>query len=443
MVRRIVAILFIYGCTSVAWAILGATIFARTYDADSSLRSRVASSWGTAQKQSAPVAFVEREVRRDGAATPAGAAVPAPASGGATQPVMPPVARQVVREIEREELPVERSRVAVDLDLDQRQKGLLWYSTYGVRFAGRYLFRNTTDEDRVTLALRFPSREAIYDDLTFTVDGVAVPTITRGEEMLATVPLAPGATAELGVGYRSQGMTEWRYDFGGEVARVRDFEMRMTTDFDAIDFPANTLSPTAKRATDDGWELTWRYSNLLSGYQLGMTLPERLQPGPLAGRISFFAPVSLLFFFLLLFLITTVRGIELHPMNYFFLAGAFFAFHLLLAYLVDHMDIHLAFAIAAVVSVALVVSYLRIVVGPRFAFREAALAQIVYLVLFSYAFFFQGFTGLAITIGAVLTLFVTMQMTARVRWAERFAAAPGTPPVPPPAPPAAPGLRPA
>ena len=41
--------------------------------------------------------------------------------------------------------------------------------------------------------------------------------------------------------------------------------------------------------------------------------------------------------------------------------------------------------------------------------------------LFSYAFFFEGMTGLAITIGAVLTLFVLMQMTARVSWDEVFA----------------------
>jgi hypothetical protein len=43
-------------------------------------------------------------------------------------------------------------------------------------------------------------------------------------------------------------------------------------------------------------------------------------------------------------------------------------------------------------------------------------------VLFSYAFFFDGYTGLSITIGAILTLFVVMQMTARVQWAQKFAA---------------------
>ena len=122
-------------------------------------------------------------------------------------------------------------------------------------------------------------------------------------------------------------------------------------------------------------------------------------------------------------IITTLRGVELHPMNYFFLAAAFFSFHLLLAYLVDHISIHLAFAICSAVSVFLVISYLRLVVGMRFAVREAALAQLIYLVAFSYAFFLKGFTGLAITIGSILTLFVVMQATGKIRWKEKFSSA--------------------
>ena len=102
------------------------------------------------------------------------------------------------------------------------------------------------------------------------------------------------------------------------------------------------------------------------------------------------------------------------------LAAAFFAFHLLLAYSVDHISIQLAFVIASAVSVGLVVSYLRLVVGPRFAILEAGGAQFLYLVLFSYSFFLKGFTGLAITIGCIITLFVAMQMIARVHWNEHF-----------------------
>jgi hypothetical protein len=95
---------------------------------------------------------------------------------------------------------------------------------------------------------------------------------------------------------------------------------------------------------------------------------------------------------------------------------------------VDHVSIHVAFGISAVVSVFLVVSYLRLVVGIHFASREAALAQLVYLVMFSYAFFLKGFTGLAITIGSVVTLFVAMQVTGRIRWTDKFSLKPVEPP---------------
>ena len=108
----------------------------------------------------------------------------------------------------------------------------------------------------------------------------------------------------------------------------------------------------------------------------------------------------------------------LHPVNYFFLAAAFFAFHLLLAYLVDHLNIHASFLLSAATSVFLVVSYLRLVGGWRFAVLRAGVAQVVFLVLFSYAFFFEGYTGLTVTVGAIVTLFVLMQVTGRVKWDE-------------------------
>ncbi|MCL6580420.1 MAG: inner membrane CreD family protein [Firmicutes bacterium] len=236
-----------------------------------------------------------------------------------------------------------------------------------------------------------------------------------------TEGVGPGETLALTVAYRSRGLDRWTYRLGPEVAQVRDFTLVVETDFKDVDFPARTLSPTAKEETPDGWRLTWRHENLISGFEVGVEMPHRLNPGPLAAKVSFFAPVCLLFFFFVIFVLSVLRNVNLHPMHYFFLAAAFFSFHLLFAYLVDHIDLHLAFAIAAATSVALVVSYLRVVVGPRFAFVEAGLAQLVYLVLFSYTQFLKGFTGLAVTVASVLTLFVLMQATARVDWEKVFA----------------------
>jgi inner membrane protein involved in colicin E2 resistance len=194
----------------------------------------------------------------------------------------------------------------------------------------------------------------------------------------------------------------------------------MHTNFRDIDYPANGLAPTTKRQSDHGWDLLWEYNNLVSGTRIGMVMPQRLQPGPLAGEIAAFAPVSLLFFVVVTWVIAVIRRIDIHPMHYAFIAAAFFSFHLLLAYLADQVAFGWAFFIAATASVFLVVSYLRVIFGSRFAFGYAGLAQVVYLVLFSYAFFFKGLTGLTITICAVLTLFVLMQVTARVDWPEVF-----------------------
>jgi hypothetical protein len=36
----------------------------------------------------------------------------------------------------------------------------------------------------------------------------------------------------------------------------------------------------------------------------------------------------------------------------------------------------------------------------------------------------KGFTGLAITIGSIITLFVVMQVTGRIKWKEKFAVKP-------------------
>ncbi|HSL54142.1 MAG TPA: inner membrane CreD family protein [Pyrinomonadaceae bacterium] len=405
MTKRIIAIVFIFICTSIAWAILGTTLFARTYDSGAISSDRVESTWGTEQNQGPPTASYKTSTTKQQVALENGVSVV-----------------RTITEDYINELPLESSKIDVDLDLQHRQKGLLWYSTYKVNFSGVYGFRNTSDKEQpVDFKLQFPTSQAIYDNLIFTVDGNNVPLTNQKNAAIATFKVAPGKTAQLAVSYGSQGLNQWRYSFGSaDVAQVRDFTLRMKTNFKDIDFPENTLSPSEKTETSNGWDLNWSYKSLVSGYQIAMVMPEKLQPGPLAGRISFFAPVSLFFFFFLMLIITTMRGIDLHPMNYFFLAAAFFAFHLLLAYLVDHISIHAAFAISALVSVFLVVSYLRLVVGIGFASREAALAQIVYLVLFSYAFFLKGFTGLAITIGSILTLFVVMQITGRVRWAERF-----------------------
>ncbi len=405
MLRQIAALTFIFLCTTVAWIILASTVVYRTEHSDDQLKGHVGSTWGTTQEQAPPTATYERtEIVRTTSI-----------ENG----------KRIVRDenLSRSgNVPVESSRIKVNLNLNHRQKGLLWYSTYVVDFAGDYSFRNDSNRPEVvTFRLPFPAQKAVYDGLVLTIDGNKVPLTTDEHSTSGQADVGANTTVALHVAYRSQGLDTWRYKLADGVAEVQDFNLAMHTNFKDIDFADDTLSPTGRHETSDGWDLNWSYSDLVSGFQIGMTMPGKLQPGPLAGEISYFAPVSLFFFFFLMFIITTLRNIDLHPMNYFFLAAAFFAFHLLLAYLVDHTSIHAAMIVSSVVSVALVVSYLRLVVGIRFAALEAGTAQLIYLVIFSYAFFWKGFTGLAITIISVVTLFVVMQATGKVKWSDKFA----------------------
>jgi inner membrane protein involved in colicin E2 resistance len=154
--------------------------------------------------------------------------------------------------------------------------------------------------------------------------------------------------------------------------------------------------------------------------KIGLAVPQRLNPGPWVGKVIASAPISLFLFLFLIFVITSLRKIPLHPMHYFFLSAGFFSFHLLLAYLVDRVPIEPSVVIASVVAVTLDVSYMRLVVDSRFAFVEVGLAMLVYLVLFSCTFFLEGYTGLAITLLCIATLFVVMQATGRLDWEEVF-----------------------
>lgn len=310
-----------------------------------------------------------------------------------------------------------------EISYGPRKKGLLWYSTYRVRFEADYRATNPTAEPQ-TLFFDFPlpSPEAVYDDFVLQVNGRPVPSPERRGEFLGTSALVPpGGRMEVHVSYLTQGLDEWGYRFGqGPVAQVRHFTLEVRTDFDGFDVPLGAVSPTRKVREGDGWVLTWSYDNLLSGVQAGLTLPRKLNPGPWVSQVTFAAPVSLFLFFFLLFIVTTRREIPLHPMHYFFLAAAFFSFHLLMAYLVDHVALWAAFLIAASTSLFLTVSYIRTAVSPRFAFLEVGLGQLVYQVLFSATFFLEAYTGLSITVLCVLTLFAVMQYTARMDWEAVF-----------------------
>jgi len=432
--RRLLAIGFIWLCCAGAWAILGSTLAVRSGDTFGGLLAEVHGLWGPPLVQ-APPSAVGTETHRERKVEQRF-----------------DEKRQRYFEVEKEEevtteyaLPLDASDLRAALDLEHRRKGLLWFPTYAIAFTGRYTFRNGSAETR-DVTVRFPVEPGVsYDDFSVErVDGA--PIEVQFEKGLARFArrLGAGEAETFTVGYRTRGTQRWGYGVAGqglgpEEGRARRFQLAVDTNFAAVDFPAGSLSPTTHRAEGGRWTGTWSFEQMVGTTPIAVELPQRLNPGPLAARITFFAPVSLLFFFFATGVLLAARRRAIHPMNYFLLACAFFAFHLLFAYLIDHLDVGLSFAIASLVSVALVISYARLFVGLRTAALQLGLSQLVYLVLFSFSFFWSGFTGLAVTVGAIVTLFAIMQLTGRLDWEEVLArpsrsAGPPTPAVHPPSP---------
>lgn len=176
MLRHIAALIFIFVCTSIAWMILGVTVMERTHSSDDQLKGHVASTWGTQQEQAPPAANV---VWKETIAVHT-------KENGNTIVRNEQVERTTV-------LPLDSTRLTVNLKLDHRQKGLLWYSTYVVDFAGDYDFRNTAAvPGTLVLRLPFPAQKALYDGLTMTFNGQPAATSTDEGGAVARLPFNPG-----------------------------------------------------------------------------------------------------------------------------------------------------------------------------------------------------------------------------------------------------------
>ncbi len=385
--KRMTVIVWIYLLACGGWVALGMTTQWRSAETTGRLGSAVKDLWGRALIQAAPLMEVD---------TP----------GNSRKRVFLPAATDVT----------------VELETDYRRKGLIWYPTYRCCFDGAWTLRNDEEvAQKVRLHFAFPTVDGTYDRLAILVDGQPVTSpVDIREGVREILELAPGQELRFCVTYATRGIGEWRYQLGMGSQRVHNLNLEMATNFTDVDFPEGCLSPMAMEKADGGMLLRWQANDLITSENIGVVVPEKLNPGPLTSRITFFAPVCLVFFFVLVAAIQIISGINIHPMHYLFVAAGFFAFHLLLDYMAGLVNIHLAFIVSAAVSVVLVTSYLSAALRGQFPWKAAVGGQSFFLVLFSYSFFLKGVTGLTVAIGSVVTLAVLMRMTAHIDWDEVF-----------------------
>jgi hypothetical protein len=404
MIRRYVVLGVVWaGCTA-AWMLLGTTLLVRSGETSSALVNEVHQLWGPPLDQGAPSAqYTEQRPREERRTLYDANGRPYETTVQKMEDVSFP-------------LPLVSTRAQVALALEHRQKGLLWFPTYAADFEGRYVVANDTAASRsVTVSFPLPARGAIYDGFEILDEkGKPIGAEVDAGSAHWVVTLAPSARHAFQVRYRTRGTSSWTYRPAAAGSSViRDFSLEIRSTARGIDYSPGSISPSRAAGEGAGWRGTWEFRSLVGSAPISLELPQKTNPGPLAARITFFAPVALLFYFFVVGLLAEGRGFRLHPLSWFLIGCAFFADHLLFAYLADHVPLWVALSLSSVVSILLAVTYAQWLVGWRFALREMGLAQAVYLVGFSLTFLLKGFTGLSITVGAILTLFMMMQVTGR------------------------------
>lgn len=405
-ITHLITSLVIVACTAVCWFILGTAMSFRTSVSSSDMRQEVSDVWGPEIEQIHPKAWFETPNARNG----------------------------------RAEILPSKSDVVVKLASDPKKRGLIWHRTYDVDFKAGYVFTNPTKiPQTIYIEFPLPDHASGLNGFTLTLDkesGAKQSVPGSSGKILKTILLPASESVTLQTSYQTRGTNTWKYTFT-DNRRISGFNLEMQTDFHEINYPNGTGSPSGREETANGYVSVWKYPDILSAPSIGMDMPKQLNAGPVAARIAFFAPVSLLFFVTILLLMGGLKQISIHPMHVFFVSAGFFAFHLLFAYLVDLIDIHLAFGIATLASVTLVCGYLKAVGGIEL-FKVALPAQAIYLVVFSASFFIDGLTGITLTVLGVITLALLMFLTAKTDWRTFFTRKAPAPKSPVPLPPAIP-----
>lgn len=348
---------------------------------------------------------------------------------------------------EKELMDPSRSDIEIDLKLERKKIGNLWFSTFLVEYRGEYEYdiESIPEKYRSYPLFLLPglnSKESIYRSIKMNINDVAVQPLAK---LVASNPIeltsivTPSGKIIVNFYYKTTGTDHMLYVLagqqkndeqikttasGGRLTRLDNFDLKLRANFDNYEFPRRTIPPTSRKISEQINEFHWQFDKTVTGKNIGLIVPEEKNPGEIASRISFFAPVSLLFFFVVMMVFNILLRRELHPMHYFFLAATFLSFHLMFSYSADHISMYLAFGIASVISCILTFSYLIRFNGWKYSAIAVSL-QLLYLVVFSWSFFYKtatglGITGLIVTIVSVFTLFVLMQLIGKISWDEVF-----------------------
>ncbi len=317
---------------------------------------------------------------------------------------------------------MESQNLDLNLKSSIRKKGLLKFAGYRLSFQGDYTIRNyrkTTANFRFDFPL--PDGAGNITNLKVELDGKPY----TGDTNLAdgidwAGRLRPGETRRIRVSYEANGTDRFLYALSGNRREVRNLNVNLTTDFAEYSIPNRAMVPTSRAGDDSGAKLGWKSSNLITGQNIAIRFEVEGNYGKVASRLFFYSPLALILFTGLLLVVTTARGMQLHPMHYLFLMTGFFIFYLFGSYVISFMHIIPGIALSLVLSTGIMLYYAFLIKKGALLIQSTAFAAAMFQWIFSIAFFFPAYTGFLITIAAIIAFVVLMRATAAMDWENKW-----------------------
>lgn len=394
-VVRYVGLLLIFIAFSIAAAVLGARVAIKHDRVSATNEMGVSGRWGGAISQPAPVVTYLFE------------------------PAIYDKEGNIVKyEVVQRKMPA--SDIDVDLSLSYRQRGQMKFPGYSVAFQATYVVENPFKESLpVYFNFPIPQHSGLLKDFIITVDGE----VYKGDQDFSNgvdwqTFMVPGDTHTICIVYTSRGMGDWSYGLSTYQGDISYFRLHLISDFANIDYPEGTMAPEKMEINEDAdkADLIWEFENLVSGQNIGVTIPQPVDVGKATASILFFVPLALIFFLGLILILTSIKGMTIHPMHYLFITGGFFVFHILMSYLTQLVPLFWAFGISFTVSAVMTVGYAALIRKGWVVMFSSALGLVLFQLGFSLAQFFPQVRGLMLALIIIAGLGISMGFTARVDW---------------------------
>ncbi len=227
----------------------------------------------------------------------------------------------------------------------------------------------------------------------------------------------------------SRGATSWGIYF---TPFGRETEVSLASNAASPSFQGNWL-PVERTLGRDGFRSTWKIPFLGRGFPQAWTSTSNWQEAIAASRFGVelrtpvdhyrmaersvkYAGLFILWTFAVVWLVETLAGVRVHPIQYLLIGAALCLFYLLELSLAEHVGFGRAYALASLSVIGLVAAYARAVLGRT---TRAAIVGAGVAALYGYLFVLltnEDHALLAGSLALLVALAAIMFVTRKIDW---------------------------